>query len=175
LAGEVVEIGFGSGLNVAHYPAAVARVHAVEPSAKSRDYAQPRLASSTVPVSFDGDDGQHLPFPDESMNAALVTFTLCSLRDPEGACRELFRVLVPGGFVVYVEHGASPDPAVAKWQRRLNGINQKLSACRLDTVVPQVLRNAGFTLQNEREYYLKGAARYTGYLFEGTARKSNPS
>jgi ubiquinone/menaquinone biosynthesis C-methylase UbiE len=166
-----VEIGFGSGLNIAHYPAAVAHVHAVEPSAKSRRLAQSRLASSQVPVSFDGDDGEHLPFPDQSMDTALLTFTLCSLPDPERACREIFRVLVPGGSVVYVEHGASPDPAVIKWQCRLNGINQKLSGCRLDTVVPQVFRNAGFAIDHDREYYLEGAARYTGYLFEGTARK----
>lgn len=171
LTGDVVEIGFGSGLNLPHYPVTVSRVHAVEPSAQSRRLAQRRLETSPVRVSFDGEDGQNLPFADQSMDGALVTFTLCSVADPEAAARELFRVLAPGGSVAYVEHGASPDPAVIKWQHRLNGINQKLSACRLDTVAPDVLRKAGFTLQNERRYYLQGAARWTGYLFEGTAMK----
>ena len=171
LTGETVEIGFGSGLNVAYYPPSVVHVHAVEPSAQSLRLARSRLATSPVRISVDGQDGQHLPFPDQSMDAALVTFTLCSVADPGAVARELLRVLVPGAVVAYVEHGASPDPAVIKWQRRLNRINQKLSGCRLNTIAPRAFRNAGFAIHDEREYYLQGAARYTGYIFEGTARK----
>lgn len=171
LHGQVVEIGFGSGLNLAHYPPTVERVHAIEPSAQARRLAEPRVAAGRVPVSFDGLDGQRLPFPDETFDSALVTFTLCSLADPESAGRELLRVLVPDGFVAFVEHGASPDQDVLRWQRRLNGLNRRLSACRLDTATPNVVRTAGFNLDDGREYYLEGGARWAAYLYEGIARK----
>lgn len=171
LRGEVVEIGFGSGLNVTHYPTTVTRVHAIEPSDLARRLAAPRVAAAPMPIEFDGPDGQHLPLPDESVDCAVVTLSLCSVADPAAVARELRRVLVPGGFVTYVEHGASPDPDVARWQRRLNGLHRRVSACRLDTVTPEVFRSAGFELADERGYYVDGAPRWTGYLYEGTARK----
>lgn len=172
LQGEVVEIGFGSGLNVAHYPAAVTGVHAVEPSALARRLAAPRVAGAPVPIRFDGSDGQQLPLADGSIDSALVTFTLCSIADQQAAARELHRVLVPGGLVSFVEHGASPDPDVASWQRRLNGLNRRLSACRLDTAPPAVFRAAGFEPDRVSTYYVKGAPRWSGFLYEGTARRA---
>jgi ubiquinone/menaquinone biosynthesis C-methylase UbiE len=172
LHGEVVEVGFGSGLNVAHYPSTVTRVHAIEPSMLARRLAAPRVAAAPVPVEFDGPDGQRLPLPDESVDCALLTLTLCSIADQQAAARELHRVLVPGGFVAYVEHGASPDPDVARWQRRLDRLNRRLSACRLDTVPAAVFRSAGFVLTDERSYDLEGAARWAAHLYEGVARKA---
>lgn len=171
LHGRVIEIGFGSGLNVTHYPPAVTTVHAIEPSTLARRLAAPRIAAAPVPVEFDGLDGQRLPLPDESVDCALLTLTLCSIADQTAAARELHRVLVPGGFVGYLEHGASPDPDVARWQRRMNGLNRRLSGCRLDTAVPAVLRSAGFDLTGEHAYYLRGAPRWSGYLYEGVGRK----
>lgn len=172
LHGTVVEIGFGSGLNVAHYPPAVTRVHAIEPSMLARRLAAPRVAAAAVPIEFDGLDGQQLPLPDESVDCALLTLTLCSIPDQDAAARELHRVLVPGGFIAYVEHGASPDPDVARWQRRMNGLNRRLSACRLDTATPAVLRSAGFDLTQERTYYLTSTPRWNGHVYEGVGRKA---
>lgn len=172
LQGEVVEIGFGSGLNVAHYPAAVTGVHAIEPSALARRLAAPRVAGASVPIRFEGLDGQQLPLADGSIDSALVTFTLCSIADQQAAARELHRVLRPGGLLSFVEHGASPDPEVAGWQRRLNGLNRRFSACRLDTATASVFRAAGFEPDWVQTYYLKGAPRWAAYLYEGTARKA---
>jgi ubiquinone/menaquinone biosynthesis C-methylase UbiE len=172
LTGEVVEVGFGSGLNLGHYPSTVTHLHAVEPSILARRMSEKRVSTSPVPVSFDGDDGQRLPYADASMDKAVMTWSLCSIPDPAAAAGELFRVLVPGGTLAFVEHGFSPDPGVQRWQQRLNGINKRLSGCRLDTVPPQILADAGFTIENRSEYYLKRAPRWTGYMYEGTATKA---
>jgi ubiquinone/menaquinone biosynthesis C-methylase UbiE len=171
LHGTVVEIGFGSGLNVPHYPAAVSRVRAIVPSTLARRLAAPRVSATPVPIEFDGLDGQHLPLPDGSVDCALLTLTLCSIPDQGAAARELLRVLVPGGFVAYVEHGASPDPDVARRQGRMNALNRRLSGCRLDTDVPKVLRAAGFDLTGERTFYFQSGPRWAGYLYEGIGHK----
>ena len=172
LTGAVVEVGFGSGLNLRHYPSTVTQLHAVEPSAVARRMSEKRVSASPIPVSFDGVDGQHLPYADASMNNAVITWSLCSIPDPAAAAGELFRVLIRGGTVEFVEHGASPDPGVRRWQQRLNGINQRLSGCRLDRVAPRILADAGFTVDNRSEYYLEKAPRWSGYMYEGTATKA---
>lgn len=170
LSGEVVEIGFGSGLNVGHYPAGV-RVYAVEPSRVARKLAGPRVAAAAAHISFEGDDAQRLPFGDGSLDGALVTFALCAIADPVTAAAELHRVLVPGGTVSYLEHGSSPHLDVQRWQRRLNGLNLTLSGCRLDRVAPDILIDAGLELTSSKEHYLAGVPRFSGYLYQGTARK----
>lgn len=172
LRGTVVEVGFGSGLNVAHYPPAVTRVRAIEPSALARRLAGPRIAAAAVRIDFDGLDGRQLPLPDASVDCALLMLTLCAIPDQDAAARELHRVLVPGGFVSYAEHGASPDASVARWQHRLDGLNRRVSGCRLDTPTPAVLRSAGFDLTGEHNGYLAGAPRWSAYLYEGIARKT---
>ena len=111
LTGRVVEVGFGSGLNVPHYPPEVDVVLAVEPAAVARRLAEQRVAGCPVPVEHVGLDGQQLPLDDASCDAALFTFTLCTVPDPALALSEVHRVLRPGGTVHFLEHGLSPDPA----------------------------------------------------------------
>src|SRR5688572_16906370 len=127
LAGEVVEIGFGTGLNLPHLPAAVTRLLAVDPLARGRVKAAKRLAASPVPVTFVGVDGQRLPLEDDSADAALSTWTLCSIPDPVAAVREIGRVVRPGGTFHFVEHGRAPaeDQRVRRWQDRLDGLERK--------------------------------------------------
>src|SRR4051794_267366 len=118
LSGEVVELGFGSGTNLPFYPATVSRVRAVEPADLAWRLAADRLAASPVSVERAGTDGQRLPLADDSADAALITFTLCTVPDPIAALREVRRVLVPGGRLHFLEHGLAPDAAVRRWQRR---------------------------------------------------------
>lgn len=120
LAGEVVEIGFGSGLNIPYYPAAVTRVDAVEPSDVGWKLAGKRLAATPVTVQRAGLDGQSLPFADDGYDSALSTWTLCTIPDAAAALRELRRVLKPGGTLHFVEHGLAPDESVRRWQWRLD-------------------------------------------------------
>src|SRR3954447_2945909 len=103
LAGDVVEIGFGTGLNLPHLGPAVRNLKAVDPRSKGRDIAAKRLAATSVPVEFVGLHGEHLPLEDESVDAALSTWTLCSIPDAPSAVRELVRVLRPGGKLHFVE------------------------------------------------------------------------
>ena len=119
LAGTVLEVGFGSGLNVAFYPAEVRQVLAVEPSEVAWRLADARRAASAASFTRAGLDGQRLELPDASVDAALSTYTLCTIPDLPAALNEIRRVLRPGGALHFLEHGRSPDPSVASWQRRL--------------------------------------------------------
>lgn len=170
LVGEVVEIGFGSGLNAAYYPAAVSRVLAVEPSDVGWGLAAGRIAASRVPVERIGLDGQVLPLADHSVDSALSTWTLCSIPDPQKALTELRRVLKPGSRLTFIEHGLSPDTGVATWQRRLDPLQGRIvGGCRLTLPVLRVVKEAGFVVEQVKNEYEKGAPKPIGYLYEGTA------
>jgi ubiquinone/menaquinone biosynthesis C-methylase UbiE len=174
LSGAVVEIGFGSGLNVPLYPKEVETVYAIDPSAVGRRLADKRVAASPVPIEFVGLDGQDLPLGDESVDAALSTFTLCTIPDVARALTELHRVLRPGGRFHFLEHGLAPDPATARWQHRLNGLQQRLAAgCNLDRPMDRLVAEVGFEIQELHNDWLRGPrpAKAWGYLYEGLAIK----
>ncbi len=174
LAGEVVEIGFGSGLNVPLYPPQVTRVYAVDPSLVARKLSQPRVDASSAKVEFVGLDGAQLPLDDESVDAALSTFTLCTIPDVTSALSEVQRVLRPGGTFHFLEHGLSPDPAVAKKQHRFNGLQQRLAGgCHLDRPIDALVREAGFEITDLENDHMPGPKfmQPWGYLYEGVARK----
>ena len=170
LAGEVVEIGFGTGHNLRFLPAEVTRLRAVEPSAVGVRIAAPRIAASSVPVEISGLDGQDLPFEDASADAVLCTWSLCSIPDPVRAVQEMRRVLRPGGRLHFAEHGLAPDPPVAAWQRRLNPVQKRMAAgCHLDRDIPQILRAGGLKEVEVTHAYESGMPRAFGSLYTGRA------
>jgi ubiquinone/menaquinone biosynthesis C-methylase UbiE len=169
LRGEVLEIGFGSGLNVPHYPAAVTRVLAVGPAAAGRKLAAARVAASPVPVEYAGLDGQALPLEAASVDHVLTTWTLCTIPDPARALAEVCRVLRPGGSFHFAEHGRSPDARVAAWQDRLTPWQRRLAGgCHLNRPIGRLVAGSGLTLTRVENYYAKGPRPF-GYMYEGTA------
>jgi len=171
LAGEVVEIGFGSGLNVPFYPAAVTRVGAVEPADTAWQLARTRLRDAPIPVERAGLDGQALPFPDARFDAALSTWTLCTIPDVEAALRELRRVLKPGGTLHFVEHGLAPDEGVRRWQHRLEPLQKRVfGGCHLTRPIADLVRANGFAIAELDVYYEPTSPKVVGATTLGVAR-----
>ncbi|MEA2197065.1 MAG: hypothetical protein QOJ25_1116 [Solirubrobacteraceae bacterium] len=172
LDGDVLEIGFGSGLNVPHYPPAVTGVRAVDPATVGRKLAAKRVASSSVPVEHVDLDGQALSQESSSVDHVLATWTLCSIPDVDRALSEIRRVLRPGGLFHFVEHGRSPGRKVAGWQDRLTPLQRRVAGgCHLNRSIDQLVRDSGLELIRLENYYAKGPRPF-GYMFEGVASKS---
>jgi ubiquinone/menaquinone biosynthesis C-methylase UbiE len=172
LAGTVVEIGFGSGLNVPHYPPEVSVVYAVEPALRARRLAAPRVADSHAEVRHVGLDGARLPLPDDSCDGALSTFTLCTIPQVEQALAELRRVLRPGGVFHFLEHGVAPDASLARVQRVIEPAQKLLAdGCHLTRDPRGLVERAGFTIVAEESSYAGTASPWT-YLTLGVAEST---
>ena len=169
LRGDVLEIGFGSGLNLPYYPAEVTRIHAVDPDLTGRKMAAARMAECPIPVELSGLDGQQLPLDSNSMDAVLSTWTLCTIPDLSKALAEISRVLKPDGRLHFLEHGLSPDAKVARWQNRLNGLQQFIGGgCNLNRKIDDLLRGANFEITEAENFYMKGP-KFAAYMYKGVA------
>lgn len=173
LHGEVVEIGFGTGLNAPHYPQQVTKILAIEPSSVCMRIAEPRVAKSRAPVELAGLTGEHLDLPSGHFDSVLSTWTLCTIPNLDAALGEVRRVLKHGGTFHFVEHGHAPDSGVARWQERIEPVNKRLAGgCHLTRRIPQSIRDAGFVIDQLDTYYMKGEPKPFAYTFEGHAVKS---
>ena len=171
LTGEVLEVGFGSGLNVPHYPSDVHRVSAVDPAAVGRKLAVGRVAASPVRVEHVGLDGASLPLGSATIDHVLMTWTLCTIPRVNDALDEVRRVLRSGGQLHFVEHGLSPDPQVAKWQERLTPLQRLVAGgCHLNRPIDCLIDGAGFAMTQLRTYQL-GAPKPMSFMYEGVATK----
>lgn len=168
LEGTVLEVGFGSGLNLRSYPEQVEKILAVDPAMLGRELAAKRLEACPIDVDFVGLDGAALPLEDASVDMALSTWTLCTIPDVETALSEIRRVLKPGGSFHFVEHGLSPDAGVARWQQRLNGAWMMISGgCHINRPIDRLVRDAGFEVEVTNHY--APGPRTHAFMYEGRA------
>ncbi len=170
--GRILEIGFGTGMNLQYYPPTVTRIEAIDPDLDLDRFSQPRIAAARIDVDFHHLDAEHLPFEGERFDTVVSTLTLCSIPDVVHALGEIRRVLKPGGQFLFLEHGRAPDAGVARWQDRLTPAWKPLGGgCHLNRPMRELVSDAGFRLDPVQNYYLRGLPRIFGYMTEGIARR----
>lgn len=175
LAGDVLEVGFGSGRNLRHYGPEVIRVHAVEPSDVAWSRASEHVTTFARPVHRIGLDGAELSLPDQSVDAVVSTWTMCTIPDLEAALSEMKRVLRPGGSLCFVEHSAAPTARVARVQHALQPVWGSLAGgCHLNRDIPAAITGAGFTFTRLEESYLSRSAPARPFSWFVTGAAASP-
>jgi SAM-dependent methyltransferase len=170
--GRVLELGIGMGLNLQFYdPAKVSEVMGVDPSPELRAVADAAERDPALKVRVEDGTAEALPFEDKSFDTVVCTFTLCSVCTPAAALAEARRVLKPGGRFLFCEHGLSPDPGVAKWQRRIEPVWKRIAGgCHLTRPVASAIQAAGFRLDRVETMYVPRTPRFAGWNEWGAAR-----
>jgi ubiquinone/menaquinone biosynthesis C-methylase UbiE len=170
-AGEVLEIGVGTGANFEHYPEAVTTVIAVEPSNGMTARARRASDRATVPIQLVAGDGQSLPFASGSFDTVLALFVLCTIPDPDRTLSEARRVLKPGGTLLFMEHVSAPEPGLRRWQQRLEPVWKHIGCgCHLTRDTESKIAEAGFEVTDIDRYWLPKAPRIVGWVIRGSAR-----
>ncbi|RUT02439.1 methyltransferase [Dulcicalothrix desertica PCC 7102] len=171
IQGEVLEIGFGTGLNLSYYPDDIYKIVTVDPNPGVHALAKKRIESSSITVEHKILSGENLPMADNSFKHVVSTFTLCSIANVEQALGEVYRVLKPGGAFHFLEHGLSKEPEVQVWQNRLTPL-QKIIAdgCHFNRNIRQLVENQFQNVKLE-EFYLEDTPKVSGYLYKGVGYK----
>jgi ubiquinone/menaquinone biosynthesis C-methylase UbiE len=168
-SGSVLEIGFGSGLNVPFYGSKVRTLFALDPSLELWKIARGRVARAPFPIEFLPASAERIPLGDMAVDGVVTTWTLCSIPDPAQALTEMRRVLKPEGRLIFVEHGRSPDPEVRRWQDRLTPLWRRVAGgCHLNRQIDDLVVDAGFHVRRIERAYTRGPRAFS-YLFKGIA------
>ncbi|WP_197741991.1 class I SAM-dependent methyltransferase [Nitrospira sp. KM1] len=168
--GDVLEIGFGTGLNIAHYPSTTASLTVLDPASFLPNRVRRRIASATFPVECVRSTAETLPFDSHRFDWIVSTWTLCSIADPSLALQEVHRVLNPTGRFVFLEHGRSEDQLVAAWQDRLNPVQNVLGCgCNLNRSIDRLIAGAGLHIGQLDRFSMPGVPRWAGEMYQGLA------
>jgi ubiquinone/menaquinone biosynthesis C-methylase UbiE len=171
VSGEVLEIGFGTGLNLAYYPDRVQKITTIDVNPGMNALAQKRIQSAAISVNNQVLNGERLPMPDNSFDSVVSTWTLCSIANVEQALSEIHRVLKPGGKFFFVEHGLSDDPKLQVWQNRLTPVQKVLAdGCHLNRNIQQLVKNQ-FDIVKIDQFYADNLPKVVGYFYKGVATK----
>lgn len=171
VSGNVLEIGFGTGLNLPHYPETVQKLTTVDPNPGMNQLAQNRIESSDIKVEVRAISGENLPFPDESFDSVVSTWTLCSITQVERALAEIHRVLKSSGKFFFLEHGLSEDPTVQGWQNFWTPLQKIVGdGCHLNRPIQSLVEHQFQILKLER-FYAPKIPKTVGYFYKGVAGK----
>ena len=169
---EVLEIGFGTGINLKFYPQNVKRIIGVDANNGMLMQSQKKISNGRFQIELINQSSELLPFADNSINAVLSTYTLCSIKEINAALKEIYRVLKPGAKYYFLEHGLADNPITQKWQHRLNPVqNIWADGCNLNRDMKSLIANAGFNIIEMKNYYMKRDPKIVGYMYEGIALK----
>lgn len=169
--GIVLEVGIGPGHNLPLYdPAKVKRVIGVDPVVEMTARSAKALATATVAVEMLKAGAEDLPLESNEIDCAVLTFTACTIPPIDAALAEIHRVLKPGGELLFLEHGLSPDPRVARWQHRLDrGWGRLAGGCHVNRDVAALLESGGFEIRTIDSGYAPKTPRFLGYVSRGVA------
>jgi len=170
VSGRVLEIGFGTGLNLPHYPSTVTWLTAIEPGHLLDQRVADRSANLAMPVEIFRYRAEALPWEDQRFDCAVSTWTLCTIRDPLRALSEIRRVLKPNGKFIFLEHGRSDDPKVARWQNILNPFQRVFACgCNLNRRIDRLIEDGGFTVERLDRFVMEGLPRPGADMYRGVA------
>jgi ubiquinone/menaquinone biosynthesis C-methylase UbiE len=169
--GDVLEIGFGTGLNLSYYPEQIHQLVAIDANPGMNHLAKRRVASSGITVDHRVLNGESLPMPDRSFDCVVSTWTLCSIAKVEQALQEIDRVLKPGGRFFFIEHGLSNEPEIQVWQNRLTPLQKVIAdGCHFNRNIRQLVQQQ-FDQVTIEEFYADNTPKVAGYFYRGTATK----
>ncbi|MFO7524082.1 MAG: class I SAM-dependent methyltransferase [Ignavibacteriaceae bacterium] len=172
--GEVLEIGFGTGLNLSFYPDSIKKITTVDKNPGMSKYALKKIKNSSLIVEINVLNSEELPFENNSFNSVVSTYTLCSIKNVESALMEIIRVLKPDGKFFFLEHGLADNPKLQKWQHRLNKFQNIWSdGCNLNRDIKKLISNTGFTFKELNTYYQKEDQSILSFMYEGIAIKGD--
>jgi ubiquinone/menaquinone biosynthesis C-methylase UbiE len=172
VGGDILEIGFGTGLNLPFYPKEVRKITVIDPNAGMKERARRRIAESGIEVDSRVLSGENLPMEDASFDSVVCTWTLCSIPDVAKALREVRRVLRPGGRFFFVEHGLSDRPSIQKWQNRINPIQRVIGdGCNLNRPIDKLIAAEGLQIQSLDRFNLAKMPSFASHHYRGIAAK----
>ncbi|MGZ8366221.1 MAG: class I SAM-dependent methyltransferase [Nitrospira sp.] len=173
-SGEVLEIGFGTGLNLRHYPTTITRLSIIDPATLLPAKVARRMAAAPYPIQTTHVTAENLPFPDRHFDYVVSTWTLCTIPDPVQALQEVARVLKPGGHFLFLEHGRSEDRKIAAWQDRLNPIQNVVGCgCHLNRQIDRLITQSGLSIAHLDRFSMPGVPRVAGEMYRGTATRQH--
>jgi ubiquinone/menaquinone biosynthesis C-methylase UbiE len=171
VSGNVLEIGFGTGLNLQYYPNHLEKLTTIDANPGMNAKAQKRIQDSSIQVDYKVLNGENLPMADNSFDSVVSTWTLCSITNVDQALQQIHRVLKPGGKFFFIEHGLSDDPNAQVWQNRLTPVQKVIAdGCHLNRNMEQLVKKYFQTLTMEK-FYVPKTPKFFGYMYKGVATK----
>ena len=169
---EILEIGFGTGINIEYYPGNVKKIIGIDANKGMLNQFDKKSGNGKIEIELLHQNGETLPFPDNTVSTIVSTYTLCSIKNITSALNEIYRVIKPGGKYYFLEHGLADNPKTQKWQHRLNPIqNIWAGGCNLNRNIKSLIINSGLKIIDLKNYYMKRDPKFIGYMYEGVATK----